>query len=160
MTCSRSNSNKFRANAGRGLLALALCGAAGLAGAQEGGTRYAQALADANITQRYNTQLQTQIRSQADEIASLEQQLAGLDQTAGEVQPLLQRMSTTSKFWQLTCRSAKPSERRVSTGCAISWATRKLPRRRSSVAPRGVPDRDGIRPDDGRVLAGDRRQAG
>ncbi|HZF31060.1 MAG TPA: DUF3450 domain-containing protein [Gammaproteobacteria bacterium] len=92
MTCSRSNSNTLRANAGRSLLALALCGAAGLAAAQDGGARYAQALADANITQRYNTQLQTQIRSQADEVASLEQQLAGLDQTAGEVQPMLQRM--------------------------------------------------------------------
>jgi Protein of unknown function (DUF3450) len=92
MTCSRSNSNTLRGHAGRSLVALALCGVTGLVAAQDGGTRYAKALADADITQRYNAQIQTQVRSQQSEIASLEQQLAGMDQTAADVQPLLQRM--------------------------------------------------------------------
>ena len=73
-----------------GLLSLA---AAGVGVAQEtGGERYARALADAAITQRYNTQIEQQLRSQEEEIASLEQQLAGIDATAVDVQTMLQRM--------------------------------------------------------------------
>jgi seryl-tRNA synthetase len=73
-----------------GLLSLA---AAGTAVAQEtGGERYARALADAAITQRYNTQIEQQLRSQEQEIASLEQQIAGMDATAVDVQAMLQRM--------------------------------------------------------------------
>jgi seryl-tRNA synthetase len=49
-------------------------------------------MADAAITQRYNTQIEQQLRSQAQEIASLEQQIAGLDATAVDVQAMLQRM--------------------------------------------------------------------
>lgn len=92
MTCSRSNINQLRACVGQGLLVVALCGVTGLAAAQDAGTRYAKALADADITQRYNANLQNQLRSQDSEIASLQQQLAALDQTAQDVQPLLQRM--------------------------------------------------------------------
>jgi hypothetical protein len=92
MTCSRSNIHQVRAGASRGLLLVALCGITGLAVAQDGGTRYAKALADADITQRYNAHLQSQLRSQEGEIALLQQQLAALDQTAQDVQPLLQRM--------------------------------------------------------------------
>jgi len=73
-----------------GLLSLA---AAGAAIAQEtGGERYARALADAAITQRYNTQIEQQLRSQEQEITSLEQQIAGMDATAVDVQSMLQRM--------------------------------------------------------------------
>src|SRR5688572_11422420 len=73
-----------------GLLSLA---AAGVGVAQEtGGERYARALADAAITQRYNTQIEQQLRSQEQEIASLEQQIAGIDATAVDVQAMLQRM--------------------------------------------------------------------
>ena len=73
-----------------GLLSLA---AAGTSVAQEtGGDRYARALADAAITQRYNTQIEQQLRSQEQEIASLEQQIAGMDTTAVDVQSMLQRM--------------------------------------------------------------------
>jgi septal ring factor EnvC (AmiA/AmiB activator) len=73
-----------------GLLSLA---AAGASIAQEtGGDRYARALADAAITQRYNTHIEQQLRSQEQEIASLEQQIAGLDATAVDVQAMLQRM--------------------------------------------------------------------
>jgi hypothetical protein len=92
MTCSRSNGNPPGGHAARVLLALALCGAAGVAAAQDGGTRYAKAVADADITQRYNAHLEAQIRSQESQIASLQQQLAGMDQTAADVQPMLQRM--------------------------------------------------------------------
>jgi hypothetical protein len=74
------------------LILVALCGVSGHAAAQDNATRYAKALADADITQRYNAHLQNQLRSQEGEIASLQQQLATLDQTAQDVQPLLQRM--------------------------------------------------------------------
>jgi hypothetical protein len=55
-------------------------------------TRYAQTVADAAITARYNTQIQQQVRSQEQELAELQQQLAGLDATAEQMEPLLQRM--------------------------------------------------------------------
>jgi septal ring factor EnvC (AmiA/AmiB activator) len=86
---TRISNNKLAAIAG-GLLSLA---AAGAVVAQEtGGDRYARALAEAAITQRYNTQIEQQLRSQEEEIASLEQQLAGIDATAVDVQTMLQRM--------------------------------------------------------------------
>ena len=86
---TRTSKNKLSATAG-GLLALA---AAGVAIAQEtGGERYARALADAAITQRYNTQIEQQLRSQEQEIASLEQQIANMDSTAVDVQSMLQKM--------------------------------------------------------------------
>jgi hypothetical protein len=56
--------------------------------------RYAQTLADAEITGRYNAQIEQQLRSQQAEIASLEQQLATIDGTAAQVEPLLQKMFT------------------------------------------------------------------
>jgi seryl-tRNA synthetase len=86
---TRISNNKVAAMAS-GLLSLA---AAGAAVAQEtGGERYARALADATITQRYNTHIEGQLRSQEQEIASLEQQIAGMDATAVDVQAMLQRM--------------------------------------------------------------------
>jgi len=86
---TRISNNKLAAKA-FGLLSLA---AAGVVVAQEtGGDRYARALAEAAITQRYNTQIEQQLRSQEEEIASLEQQLAGIDATAVDVQTMLQRM--------------------------------------------------------------------
>ena len=86
---TRISNNKLAAIAG-GLLSLA---AASAVVAQEtGGDRYARALADAAITQRYNTQIEQQLRSQEQEIASLEQQIAGMDATAVDVQTMLQRM--------------------------------------------------------------------
>jgi seryl-tRNA synthetase len=86
---TRISNNKLAAIAG-GMLSLA---AASAVVAQEtGGDRYARALADAAITQRYNTQIEQQLRSQEREIASLEQQIAGIDATAVDVQAMLQRM--------------------------------------------------------------------
>lgn len=73
-------------------VAIGLAGLFGAAHAQEAGARYAEILADADITARYNAQLEQQLSSQQRKIASLEQQMAGLDATAVDVQPLLQRM--------------------------------------------------------------------
>ena len=88
MTCI--SNNKIAAVAG-GLLALAVA-SAGVAQQAAGGDRYARTLADADITARYNVQIEQQLGSQQDEIASLEAQIAGLDATAVEVQSLLARM--------------------------------------------------------------------
>ena len=83
-------SNRKLAAAAGGLLAVT---AAGTLIAQEtAGDRYARALAAADITARYNVQIEQQLQSQQREIASLQEQLAGLDGTAVDVQPLLQRM--------------------------------------------------------------------
>jgi hypothetical protein len=74
-----------------GLLALTAA-TTGAAQQGAGGERYARTLADADITARYNVQIEQQLRSQQQEIASLEAQIAGLDATAVDVQALLQRM--------------------------------------------------------------------
>src|SRR6185503_13901641 len=86
---TRILNNKFAALAG-GLLTLAAT-STGLA-QQTAGDRYARTLAEADITARYNTQLEQQLRSQQEEIAALEREIAALDGTAVDVQPLLQRM--------------------------------------------------------------------
>jgi hypothetical protein len=83
-------SNKKLAAVAGGLLAM---GAASTGIAQEsGGDRYARTLAEADITARYNVQLEQQLGSQQLEIAALEEQVAALDATAVDVQPMLQRM--------------------------------------------------------------------
>lgn len=87
MTCI--SNNKIAAVVG-GLLALAAT-STGVA-QQAAGERYARTLADADITARYNVQIEQQLGSQQAEIASLEAQIAGLDATAIDVQALLQRM--------------------------------------------------------------------
>jgi hypothetical protein len=90
---TRSHSNKtLISNAGRGLVALGLAGLASVATAQDAATRYAQLLADADTTARYNVHIEQLLQSQQAEIASLEQQIAALDATALDVQTLLQRM--------------------------------------------------------------------
>ena len=87
MTCI---SNKKIATVAGGLLALAAASTA--AAQQAGGDRYARTLADADITARYNVQIEQQLESQQDQIASLEEQIAGLDATAVDIETLLQRM--------------------------------------------------------------------
>jgi len=86
---TRISKHRFVAITG-GLLAIAFTG--GASGQQGGGERYARALAEADITARYNVQIEQQLRSQQAEIAVLEQEIAALDATALDVQPLLQRM--------------------------------------------------------------------
>jgi seryl-tRNA synthetase len=86
---TRISNKKFAAVAG-GLLAIA---ATSVGVAQEtGGDRYARTLAEAEITTRYNAQIEQQLRSQEQEVVGLEAQIAALDATALDVQPLLQRM--------------------------------------------------------------------
>ena len=58
------------------------------------GERYARTLAEADITARYNTHIEQQIRSQQSEITALEQEISGLDATQAAVEPLLQKMFT------------------------------------------------------------------
>lgn len=86
---TRISKRKFATVAG-GLLALATAGT-GVA-QQTGGDRYARTLAEADITARYNVQIEQQLRSQQEEAAALEVQVAGLDATAVDVEALLQRM--------------------------------------------------------------------
>jgi hypothetical protein len=93
MTGSFPNNHIRSARAGRRRwLAFGLCGFVGVATAQDAGTRYAQTLTEARVAERYNAVLQQQVVSQQNEIAALERQLAQLDSTATDVQPLLQRM--------------------------------------------------------------------
>jgi hypothetical protein len=56
---------------------------------------YAQASADAESLKRYNEQLGEQVKSQAEEIASVEKQLIDIETTNREVQPLMQQMVDT-----------------------------------------------------------------
>jgi len=89
----RSSSNKTFI-AARSFAALGLLGAASVAVAQDASTRYAQILSAADITARYNVTIQQQLSSQEGEIASLQEQIAGLDATAADVQPMLEKMFT------------------------------------------------------------------
>ncbi|MEO8465801.1 MAG: DUF3450 domain-containing protein [Gammaproteobacteria bacterium] len=56
------------------------------------GERYARTLTEADITARYNTEIEQQLRSQQTDITAVEQEIAGLDATAAAVEPLLQKM--------------------------------------------------------------------
>jgi len=62
---------------------------------RESAARYAQALADAESFEKYNTQLSAQLRSQEAEIASIQKQLGGIEVTNREVQPLMKQMAET-----------------------------------------------------------------
>ncbi len=55
-------------------------------------SRYAQAMTEAESFEKYNEQLSAQVKSQADEIASIEQQLVDIETTNREVQPLMDKM--------------------------------------------------------------------
>jgi len=64
--------------------------------------RAAQATADADSLDRYNNQLQEQVKSQQTEIASIERQLTEIETTNREVQPLMQQMvDTLAQFVKL-----------------------------------------------------------
>ncbi|MCP5144375.1 MAG: DUF3450 domain-containing protein [Gammaproteobacteria bacterium] len=85
-----------RGLASRLVLAGSLVLAAGFAQAQtDAGSRYANILADADSIARYNEYLQSQMSGQEAQIADLEAQLAAMDATAIDVQPLLKRMYDT-----------------------------------------------------------------
>jgi hypothetical protein len=76
-------------------VALLTCCAAGTAAAQDAANRYAELLADADLYTEYNAQLQRLLESQMADIESLGAQIAGLDATAGAMEPLLDRMFTS-----------------------------------------------------------------
>ena len=59
---------------------------------QDAAAKYAQMLADAESLERYNNQLAEQVKSQQMELASIDQQLADIETTTREVQPLMQQM--------------------------------------------------------------------
>src|SRR5215831_10134688 len=62
---------------------------------QDAAGRYAQAVADAESLERYNNQLNSQVKSQETEMASIERQLTEIETTNREVQPLMQQMDDT-----------------------------------------------------------------
>jgi hypothetical protein len=62
---------------------------------QDAAGRYAQAMADADSLERYNKQLDSQVKSQESEMASIERQLTEIETTNREVQPLMQQMLDT-----------------------------------------------------------------
>jgi len=62
---------------------------------QDAAGRYAQAMADADSLERYNKQLDSQVKSQDAEMASIERQLTEIETTNREVQPLMQQMVET-----------------------------------------------------------------
>jgi hypothetical protein len=62
---------------------------------QDAAGRYAQAMADADSLERYNKQLDSQVKSQEAEMASIERQLTEIETTNREVQPLMQQMVET-----------------------------------------------------------------
>jgi hypothetical protein len=72
------------------------------AGAADPATRYAQAVTDAESLERFNRQLEEQVRSQQEEIASIEAQLVRIETTQREVQPLMQQMvDSLARFIEL-----------------------------------------------------------
>lgn len=63
---------------------------------------YRQVLAEAQSLKAYNEQLGAQVKSQADELQTMTQQLAEIETTSREVLPLMQKMlSTLEQFVQL-----------------------------------------------------------
>ena len=69
---------------------------------QDAAGRYAQAMADADSLERYNKQLDSQVKSQEAEMASIERQLTDIETTNREVQPLmLQMVDTLDQFVKL-----------------------------------------------------------
>jgi chromosome segregation ATPase len=54
--------------------------------------RYAQAMTEAESYEKYNDQLREQVKSQTEEIASIQQQLVDIETTNREVQPLMDKM--------------------------------------------------------------------
>lgn len=60
--------------------------------AADAAQRYAQALAEADSLEQYNTQLQEQVTAQETEMASLDRQMLEIDTTNRELQPLMERM--------------------------------------------------------------------
>jgi hypothetical protein len=70
--------------------------------AQDPGSRYAQAVGDVQSLERFNRLLEEQVKSQEEEVASIQRQLVEIETTNREVQPLMQQMvNTLDRFVQL-----------------------------------------------------------
>lgn len=91
--------------------ALLAAGAAGTAVAQEAGSEYAEVMAEVDRYSQYNAHLEELIVSQQGDIESLTQQIAGLDATAAEVQPLVERMFTALEQFVASDLPFLPEER-------------------------------------------------
>ena len=91
MTRSDTNKKLIRA-LGRAVVMAGLAGVVSVTFAQDSATRYAQLLKDADIVARHNTFVEGQLQAQQAQIASLEQQIAGMDAVAVDFPPMLQRM--------------------------------------------------------------------
>lgn len=72
--------------------AMLAAGTAGTAVAQEAGSEYAEVMAEVDRYNQFNTHLQQLLQSQEADIESLTTQIAGLDATAEQVQPLIREM--------------------------------------------------------------------
>ena len=144
---TRISNKKLGALAG-GLLAMAAAGA-GIA-QETAADRYARTLAEADITARYNVQLEQQLGSQAQEIAALEEQVAGLDTTAVDVQSLLQRMfDELVQFVENDVPFFKEErDQRIAAAHRSHGERRGVAVGEVPPAHRGVSDRDGVWPDD------------
>jgi hypothetical protein len=69
---------------------------------QDAQAREEQATAEAESLERFNRQLEEQVRAQEDELASIARQLVEIETTNREVQPLMQQMvDTLDRFVQL-----------------------------------------------------------
>jgi hypothetical protein len=86
--------------------------AAGTAVAQETGSEYAKVMAEVDQYSQYNAHLQQMLQSQQSEIESLTQQIAGLDTTAEQMQPLVQKMFTSLDGFVANDLPFLPKERR------------------------------------------------
>lgn len=87
--------------------------AAGTAVAQETGSEYAKVMAEVDQYSQYNAHLQQMLQSQQSEIESLTQQIAGLDTTAEQMQPLVQKMFTSLEGFVANDLPFLPKERRA-----------------------------------------------
>ncbi len=74
--------------------ALALAMLAGVAVAQEAGSEYAKVMAEIDRYSQSNAYIEQLLQSQQRDIKSLTQQAAGLNATAEQMQPLVQKMFT------------------------------------------------------------------
>ena len=79
--------------------------------ASEAAQQYAQYLAEAESLEKYNAQLASQVESQAGEIASIERQLAEIEVTNREIQPLMQQMVDSLKEFVALDLPFLPEER-------------------------------------------------
>jgi hypothetical protein len=69
---------------------------------QDASGRAAQAVAEAESLERFNRQLDEQVRTQEQELASIARQLVEIETTTREVQPLMQQMvDTLARFIEL-----------------------------------------------------------